>query len=55
MPDHPFKDNVVIVTGASRGIGKQLAYQAHPCKNLDALDILSYNKAVSHKKLCSWS
>lgn len=27
MPDHPFKENVVIVTGASRGIGEQLAYQ----------------------------
>ncbi len=27
MPDHPFKDNVVILTGASRGLGEQLAYQ----------------------------
>lgn len=27
MPHQPFKENVVIVTGASRGIGEQLAYQ----------------------------
>ena len=27
MPDHPFKDNVVILTGASQGIGEQMAYQ----------------------------
>jgi short-subunit dehydrogenase len=27
MPDHPFKNNVVILTGASQGIGEQLAYQ----------------------------
>ncbi len=27
MPHQPFKDNVVILTGASRGIGEQLAYQ----------------------------
>ncbi len=27
MAQAPFKDNVVILTGASRGIGEQLAYQ----------------------------
>src|SRR5260370_31387823 len=27
MPHQPFKDNVVILTGASRGIGEQLAYR----------------------------
>src|SRR5260221_13927524 len=27
MPNPAFKDNVVIVTGASRGIGAELAYQ----------------------------
>lgn len=26
-PDHPFADNVVVLTGASMGIGEQLAYQ----------------------------
>lgn len=27
MPYHPFEENVVILTGASHGIGEQLAYQ----------------------------
>ena len=27
MPYHPFKDNVVILTGVSQGVGEQLAYQ----------------------------
>src|SRR5450432_1438366 len=27
LPDRPFKDNVVLLTGASMGIGEQIAYQ----------------------------
>jgi len=27
MAHHPFKDNVVILTGASQGVGEQMAYQ----------------------------
>ena len=27
MAQAPFRDNVVILTGASRGIGEQIAYQ----------------------------
>lgn len=45
MPHQPFKENVVIVTGASRGIGEQLAYQlaARHVETLEAVGLLAGN------------